>query len=49
MAVAIFADIAEFGRELICEMRFDDALNGVKAYNGSTNQFTFGLDLVVKI
>ena len=31
------------------EIRFDDALNGVKAYNGSTNQFTFGLDLVVKI
>jgi hypothetical protein len=31
------------------EFRFDDALNGVKAYNGSTNQFTFGLDLVVKI
>jgi hypothetical protein len=33
------------------EFRFDDALNGVKAYNDgkSTNQFTFGLDLVVKI
>jgi hypothetical protein len=31
------------------EFRFDDALNGVKAYNGSTNQFTFGLDLVLKI
>jgi Putative beta-barrel porin-2, OmpL-like. bbp2/OmpA family len=31
------------------EVRFDDALNGVKAYNGSTNQFTFGLDFVLKI
>ena len=31
------------------EFRFDDALNGVKAYNGSTNQFTFGLDFVLKI
>jgi hypothetical protein len=33
------------------EVRFDDALNGVKSYNDgkSTNQFTFGLDLVVKI
>ena len=31
------------------EIRFDDALNGVKAYNGSTNQFTFGLDFVLKI
>jgi Putative beta-barrel porin-2, OmpL-like. bbp2/OmpA family len=31
------------------EVRFDDALNGIKAYNGSTNQFTFGLDFVLKI
>ena len=31
------------------EIRFDDALNGIKAYNGSTNQFTFGLDFVIKI
>lgn len=33
------------------EIRFDDALNGVKAYNDdkSTSQFTFGLDLILKI
>jgi outer membrane protein OmpA-like peptidoglycan-associated protein len=40
------------------EVRFDDALNGVKAYNTnnnglnqgkSTDQFTFGLDFVLKI
>jgi hypothetical protein len=33
------------------EVRFDDALNGVKAYDDgrSTNQFTFGLDFVLKI
>jgi outer membrane protein OmpA-like peptidoglycan-associated protein len=33
------------------EVRFDDALNGVKAYDDgkSTNQFTFALDFVLKI